>query len=566
MLRISLFFLATILVLASCKERKHIGEKEVVQQPAQINESATEIIQGTLSEFLQGDHHQADFKDVKNVEHVKKIYAQNDYLPLWTSEGKWTRPGDSLYSFIADAKYYGLFPEDYYQSRITRLRSKLLPDTAAKENKLDAALWAETDLYLSLAFVQLVKDLKIGRIKDSVTVKKDSLLSSEFFAQQLKAFQTAVCIDSFVVSLEPKHAGYRELKLALQSFLPGASFKEFTYVNAEDSLNLNDLIRQRLTEDSIKIDSSLSDSLALAKAIKKYQKRKGLKQDGKINASIIKLLNETDYEKFIRIAITLDRYKQLPDSLPNQYLWVNIPGYYMFLKENDTVRLLSKVVVGKPETRTPILSSAITDMITYPQWTIPASIIKKDILPGLKKDPAYTLKKGFSLIDKDGNEVDPYFVNWNKYQNGIPYKVVQGSGDDNALGVIKFNFSNKYSVYLHDTNQRYLFSKKARALSHGCVRVQSWDSLAYYILRNDSLAGNRYLPVDTLKTWLSLKEKHVIPVRKRIPLYIRYFTCEAKDDKIVFYDDVYGEDRRLKETYFLTKPVSNEPALTYKHP
>jgi murein L,D-transpeptidase YcbB/YkuD len=98
-----------------------------------------------------------------------------------------------------------------------------------------------------------------------------------------------------------------------------------------------------------------------------------------------------------------------------------------------------------------------------------------------------------------------------------------------------------------------LFAKKSRALSHGCVRVQSWDSLAYFILKNDSLAGGKYLPADTLKTWLALKEKHVIPVRKRIPLYIRYFTCEVKDEDIVFYEDVYGEDRRIKEKFFTNK-------------
>jgi murein L,D-transpeptidase YcbB/YkuD len=333
-----------------------------------------------------------------------------------------------------------------------------------------------------------------------------------------------------------------------------ADFGKYTYIDSGDSLNLKATTLTRLLEDSIKIDSTAStDSLKLSSAIKRYQKKKGLKPDGKLTKSIINSLNETDSEKFVRIAITLDRYKQLPPELPLQHIWVNIPEYYMYLNEEDTVRLKSRVVVGKPNTSTPVLASSITDMITYPQWTIPASIIKKEILPGLKKDPGYTLKKGFSLIDKDGNEVDPYYVDWSKYETSIPYKVVQGSGDDNALGVLKFNFSNKYSVYLHDTNQRYLFSKKDRALSHGCVRVQNWDSLAYFILRNDSLAGKKALPTDSLQKWLTLKEKHVIPVRKRIPLFIRYFTCAAKEDQIVFYDDVYGDDKRLRDQFFAHK-------------
>jgi murein L,D-transpeptidase YcbB/YkuD len=311
-------------------------------------------------------------------------------------------------------------------------------------------------------------------------------------------------------------------------------------------------IRKRLNEED-SIEVLADDSISLATAIKEYQGFNKMKQDGRISAALIYKLNETDISLFTKLAINLDRYKLLPAALPSQYIWVNIPGYDLIVKERDTIRLRSKVVVGKSGTRTPVLTSSITDMITYPQWTIPASIIKKDILPGLKADPSYTLKKGYSLVDKDGLEVNPYTVTWAKYESEIPYKVVQGSGDDNALGVLKFNFSNRFSVYLHDTNQRYLFSKKVRSLSHGCVRVQKWDSLALYILRNDSLNSPNATPVDSLNAWLLRKEKHVIPVRKRIPLFIRYFTSEAKDDKIVFYDDIYGEDRRLRERFFKNK-------------
>ena len=129
--------------------------------------------------------------------------------------------------------------------------------------------------------------------------------------------------------------------------------------------------------------------------------------------------------------------------------------------------------------------------------------------------------------------------------------MVQGSGDANALGVLKFHFDNKYSVYLHDTNQRYLFANAMRSLSHGCVRVQEWLKLAYYILRTDSLQASRnYRMGDSLRVWLSNKEKHSIPVKNKIPVYIRYITCEARDGRLVFYDDIYAEDKFLREKYF----------------
>jgi murein L,D-transpeptidase YcbB/YkuD len=193
-------------------------------------------------------------------------------------------------------------------------------------------------------------------------------------------------------------------------------------------------------------------------------------------------------------------------------------------------------------------------MITYPQWTIPASIIKKEILPGLKRNAGYLSRRGYSLIDQNGNVIDPYGINWAKYKTGIPFKVIQGSGDDNALGIMKFNFNNPYSVYLHDTNQRYLFKNASRALSHGCVRVQDWEKLAFYIAKNDSLLAGpddslKYT-VDSIKNWLAQKERKRIVVKNRIPLFIRYFTCEGKDGKIIFYDDIYGEDKKLREQYF----------------
>jgi murein L,D-transpeptidase YcbB/YkuD len=256
----------------------------------------------------------------------------------------------------------------------------------------------------------------------------------------------------------------------------------------------------------------------------------------------------------------MDRYKMLPDSLPQKYIWVNIPSYTLRLINNDTLILSSKVVVGKPITRTPVLTSAISELITYPQWTIPASIIEKEILPGMKKDTAYLRKKGYSLLNSKNEEVSPDSVNWSKYKKTIPYKVIQGSGDDNALGVLKFNFFNKYSVYMHDTNQRSFFGFDSRAFSHGCVRVQEWEKMAYYIMRNENDSTNsaskskqKPVSVDSLTHWLEVKEKHSIPIRTKLPVFIRYFTCEASNGQISFFEDIYNEDKKMTELLFADK-------------
>ena len=137
--------------------------------------------------------------------------------------------------------------------------------------------------------------------------------------------------------------------------------------------------------------------------------------------------------------------------------------------------------------------------------------------------------------------------------------MIQGSGDANALGVLKFNFSNKYAVYLHDTNQRYYFGLDSRAISHGCVRVQEWEKIANYILKDDieySKKNNkRHVSEDSVQYWLANKIKHLIPVNNRMPVYIRYFTCEGINGRVVFYEDIYNEDQELANKLFADKNI-----------
>jgi len=493
------------------------------------------------------------------------FYDSTRYAPKWSKMQQWLPIADSLSAAIENAKLYGLYPEDYHLNILHSIRQRITSDSMSRK---DAVLWSKADLLFTDALLQMINHVKLGRLqKDSITLRKDSVLSNQFFAAQINKFFKNNSISSVLDSLEPRITGYQELKTGLKRFLDSADFHNFTYLPfpIRDTAKFKLALKQRLIEDSLlrlwsfedPPDPS-SDSIEVSVALKNYQKNKKLTIDGKAGPETIRSLNMTDKERFLRIALTLDKFKMLPDSMPKKYIWVNLPSYYLELRDADTVKIISKIVVGKPLNRTPELNSAISDMITYPQWNIPASIVEKEILPGLKKDPGYLAEKGYSLLDSKNEEVDPYFIDWSKYKKTIPYKVVQGSGDDNALGILKFNFPNKYAVYLHDTNQRYLFANKNRSLSHGCVRVQEWQKLSEFILNNDSTyvvskGKITYTKTDSVTQWLNNKEKHYIPVRDRIPLFIRYFTCEAKNGRIIFYDDVYSEDQRLKEKYFRNK-------------
>lgn len=558
---LTLFAAAGFIFLLSCNQIPQPAEKEMVSMPEQIDPIVKNQIAISLEYIAAHQGKLNDSLEFRNDSVLSGIYQQKAFQPCWSSASRWLPQGEKLLKFIEQAALYGLFPGDYHFNQLKKIRAIFETDSLIKNERLDAALWARADLMLSDALVSMFRDIKLGRLpSDSITMRKDSVLDKELIEEKFNAAVSGISLDSIAASLEPRHKGYHELKAAVRNFLKEAHFKTIsaiTYPNKNQS-ELKSSIIKRLVEEGY-ADSAFSpdDSLRLATVLKKYQKDKNITADGKIGSQTVRMLNLSDLEKFYRIAITMDRYKLLPEEMPATYIWVNIPSFSFSIFHKGTAVVTSRVVVGKPQTRTPVLNSFVSEIITYPQWNIPQSIIVKEILPALKKNPGYLAKKGFSLFDRNGEEVDPYTVNWAKYQKGIPYRIVQGSGDDNALGVLKFNFPNKYSVYLHDTNQRSYFGLDNRAQSHGCIRLQEWEKTALFILKleNEYAQQNNKKTVspEQLKSWLSLKEKHNIPLHVKIPVFIRYFTCEALDGKITFYEDIYDEDKKLALKYFTAK-------------
>ena len=557
------YTLLLCLFILSCNnhDRDKKPETKIVTAPEQMDAASGESIQQVLA-YISGHGNKIDDSiRLKLPLLTNKFYSGNEFNTVWSHEEKWEPLADSLIEFILQSELYGLFPADYNVSHLKMVKEKLDTDSLQRKN---AVLWAKADILMTDASIKILKDIKLGRLmNDTAVLKKDSIAAvvMDKFKMLLEEKQFTAVVDA----AEPNTRGYLSLKESIPEFLDSMDRRVYTYVkypfkpnDQKDSLAFIKSLQKRLAESKlIELTSALPDTLQLQTAIKKYQKLKGIKADGKFSEPLIKLMNSNDVERFKRIAITLDRYKQLPDSMPEKYVWVNIPGYYLELWDADSMVLASKVIVGKPTTSTPQLNSAITNMVTYPTWTVPTSIISKQYLPKLKANPYYLQKIGLTLMNEKGDIVDPGTIKWSKYTKGIPYKVMQGSGDDNALGVLKFNFNNPYAVYLHDTNQRYLFKQKARALSHGCVRVQKWDSLAFYIARNDSInlkpGDSLRYNADSIRSWIAEKKNKRIQIKNRIPLFITYYSCEGKDGKIKFYDDIYGDDKAMREKYFSNK-------------
>jgi murein L,D-transpeptidase YcbB/YkuD len=547
------------ILIVSCRHRKNVNH--IVSNPEKMDETVEDDIQDALEFAMDNNGMTEDSLKLPYINPVNSFYTNNKFECVWSHKEKWDPLADSMYRFIQNAALYGLYRNDYHYKELTTLRDTLIKNSSTKK---DAVLWTNADLLLTDAFMHITKDLKLGRIPvDSVFAKSaDSVITDSFYAASLNEFLDKKQLTVLFNSFEPTYRGYWDIKNGIRSFLDSMDPHIYTVVpypyNAKDkndSVKFVKILQKRLYESHfINFTDSLPTFSQLDTAIKKYQVLKGLKPDGIISESLISVMNENDVDRFKSIAITLDRYKHMPDSIPDKYIWVNLPSFYMHVWDHDTLVFESKIICGKPLTPTPLLTGNISNMITYPTWTVPNSIIVKQYLPKLKTDPNYLTKLGLHLINKTGDVIDPTTLNWKKYKAGIPFNVVQGSGDDNSLGVMKFNFNNPFAIYLHDTNQRYLFKNNSRDLSHGCVRVQEWQKLAYYLIRNDSLAlkhGQKpWFTTDTVNNLLANKIKRLLPVRNRVALYILYFTCEGKDGKLVFYDDIYDRDKILKEKYF----------------
>jgi murein L,D-transpeptidase YcbB/YkuD len=545
----ALCFVSLCFFVWSCKEENpKPSEKDIVKKPELFRERLTKNVRELVTYAAANSGRVNDTTLLKNVAVVKNIYESNGYTALWSSEGKWAPVGDSLNDFIEHCMQYGLFPADYNFRAIKGIQKQVVSDSLSGK---DAALWSRADVLLTDALMRLSQDLKRGRLPYDSLSRKDTLnLPDSFYVDVLHKIVQTKQVSNVLNELEPKLPIYQDLKTAAKSFLDSAQFRMYTYLPFPftDTLAFYGLLGNRLMEEGI-LDTlpELMDSVGFRKAILKYQGANKLKTTGKINENTVKSLNDTPWERFKRLALTLDKMKLMADTMPVTYVWVNIPSFNLKVFDSSNVVLESKVIVGADKTRTPELTSDISNFITYPQWTVPYSIVFKEMLPAIQKDINYLKKQNLMVVDRYDSVLDPAKINWSKLsKKKFPYLLKQREGDDNSLGVMKFNFRNKYAVYLHDTNARWMFSKSSRALSHGCVRVQEWQDLAHFLVRNDTIKYS----TDTLASWIVRQEKHVVSGFKKVPLFIRYFTCEAKDGRVKFYDDVYGEDKILTQKYF----------------
>ena len=285
-----------------------------------------------------------------------------------------------------------------------------------------------------------------------------------------------------------------------------------------------------ITGDFTQQDSSAVYNDSIIKAVKNFQSRFGLTQNGIITSATLKEMNVPVTERIKQILINMNRMRWLPQKPAGQLIIVNIPEFKLAVYDGKNKVFDMPVVVGKDGHNTTIFSDRLTTIVFCPFWDVPESIVKKEIIPSMQKQKNYLKKNDMEITG---------------HINGLPV-IRQKPGDKNSLGKVKFLFPNSFNIYFHDTPAKSLFNNDVRAFSHGCIRLKDPEKLADYLLINDPA----WTPEKIHKAMNSHHEKSV-SVKNPIPVFITYYTAWVDDNgELNFRNDIYGHDNDVADKMF----------------
>jgi murein L,D-transpeptidase YcbB/YkuD len=588
---LSIIFLFTI---TNCEQKEQKIEKNGLNEKLEFN--IDKYISELKINLSFNDPRVFKNDSLEYFDSLKYYYASKDFKPIFIKSFEDSALVDSVLTFFKKADEHGLNPDQYHISRIQYEFNKSI-DTL--KNTLRYANLATAELLLSDAILKYSHQLRYGAVNPKKVFEDNYFLPYDDSSKgDLLEPLHHKNILQYLSYIQPQSKRYKQLQLALKHF---NQLKDSTWSNIPFTVNkiepgtksyLLPPIISRLIElqflDTTKtkiMDFSTYDS-TIVSSIKKFQRLNGLNDDGVIGKNTIEKLNASPKDYINKIKINLERFRW-NDYKDTSYILVNIPDFRLFVIDNNVCTgikrskyfydqlkryKITKRIKDKPEDwETPILYSKISYMVLNPTWNVPQSIMRQEIAYNLKKDSSYLRSHNFKVYI--GNKmVNPDTVKIkNLLSEENPFRIVQDPGAGNALGKIKFIFNNPFGVYLHDTPTREPFNYSNRAVSHGCVRVEKPIPLAEFLLKNQSKWNIDFLKIEIgykindkailsdyernrteLRKNFSLGKTTDIPLTKKEPLYIDYYTAWVDDNgDINFRDDVYGKDKILQESLSL---------------
>lgn len=516
-------------------------------------ENITGDLQGLLQTHLKG----------QNKAIIQNIYAQTGNKPLWI--GSQNRKKMSQLIQALKDPLFNYKNRQFDQKAIKKLLYNL--DNNSVSSGKQAAVYARLDLALTNSMVRLVRFIvqgdvdwnlvqrKFKALKGSDDIRIDWEMSPKAFPNQGQLTSAIVNgnIRGYLSSLIPMEKRYRKLVTLLKNYRVMDKFPKIEY--SKSSLKLGDWssrvveVKKRLQiSGDYPKNASLDRTFgkALEKAVITYQKRYLLKVDGKVDKTMTYYLNQPAKKNIQAIITNLDKTKLYPKRFESEHIEVNIPDFNLRYYRNGSKIMKMGIVVGRMDRPTPIFSDKVEYMVVNPTWTVTDNLIKRDLIPVLKEQPDYLKEHNFRVFSgKKEVEVNYEMLEPHMHSSKrVPYRFVQYPGDTNALGRIKFMFPNKYAVYLHDTDNKTLLTRRYKLYSSGCMRVDKPFELMDILLVNSKKSYTRS-DIDRI---IETNKPTTIRLRRSVPVHMLYFTVYEEDGLAYFKHDVYMFDKIIEES------------------
>jgi len=494
---------------------------------------------------------------------IENIYTQTGNKPLWIGSQNKTKTSHLIQAL--NDPLFNYKNKSFDQTSIKHLFYQL-DNGEIRQNK-QAAAYAKLDLVLTSSMVRLVRFIVQGDVDwNLVQEKLNTLEESDDIAARwemtpkvfpdddelISAIENDTIFE-YLTSLIPMETRYRKLVKLLKAYRVMDKFPKIKYY--KKSLKLGDSssrvkeIKKRLQisgdyPKNAPINSKFDQTLK--NAVINYQKRYLLKVNGMVDKTMTYYLNQPAKNNIQAIITNLDKTKLYPKEFEEEYVEVNIPDFNLrYYKDHEQI-MKKGLVVGRIDRPTPLFSNGIRYMVLNPTWTIPDNLIKRDLISVLRENPMYLEEnnihvfKGKKEINITQEMLDPY----EKSEKPVPYRFVQFPGETNALGRVKFMFPNKYAVYLHDTDNKSLLSRRYKIYSSGCMRVEKPFDLVNTLLEHTRKSYSQS-QIDEI---LESNEATIIGLKRIIPVHIIYFTVYEEDGLAYFKNDIYLYDKIIEES------------------